>query len=176
MHYTAFDIVMNMPFSNPPGFSEIGTDVGGLIGSLHGMMTMASIITTFPIFPQLIRSPWINSLLAPRPTDKTGPGAIHGLAKAQVEQRLKISVESTVKRQDVLQWVIDHTDRDGNHMTAGMLEKEALDQVFAGSDTTSASMRAFILHVATNSRVLNKLIGDLSCRSCGFPVQTRGDF
>ena len=155
--YAAFDIVMEMLFSNPPGFLHAGTDVNGITKSLHVLLTAASVLASFPIIQRFILLPWINTLVKPRPTDEKGPGAIHGLAKKQVQQRLDSCGVPYHEKHDVLQWIIDHNDRNGEPMSREMLEKEALDQVFAGSDTTSAAVRVIILYVSTYPRVLRRL-------------------
>ena len=159
--YIAFDIVMDMLFSNPPGFLDRGKDVDGLIASLHALLVTASIVASFSILPRLILLPWINRLVAPRATDPSGPGAIHGLARKQIRQRKESKESHEPKKCDVLQWIMDHNKAEGKDMSPEMLEKEALDQVLAGSDTTSASMRAIIVHVATNPTVLDKLCREI---------------
>ena len=144
-------------FSNPPGFLQKGTDVNGIIESLQSLLTAASIVASFSILPRLILLPWINPLIMLHPSDKKGPGAIHGLAKKQVQKRLNSDGGRYQDKRDVLQWIIDHNGRNGEHMSPEVMEKEALDQVLAGSDTTSATLRVIILYVSTNPHVLRKL-------------------
>ena len=155
--YAAFDVVMEMLFSHPPGFLQQGIDVNGIIESLQSLLTAASIMASFSIIRRVILLPWINSLVKPHPTDKKGPGAIHGLAKGQVQKRLHSDVGSYQKKHDILQWIIDHNNRNGENMSPEMMENEALDLVLAGSDTTSAAIRVIVLYVSTNPRILRKL-------------------
>ena len=126
------------------------------------MVSAASVLTSFSTLPRLIRSPWDRSIRS---------ALTHGQERSQRDSRncefagTKLpdsNKDSREKKPRVLQCVVDYNDREGHHRTAGILEREALDQVFARSDTTSATMRALILHFATNSRVLNKLLGEIS--------------
>ncbi|KAF2100311.1 cytochrome P450 [Rhizodiscina lignyota] len=153
--WAAFDIAMDMAFSNPIGFVKAGHDVNGLIDSLHELLTGTGIIALFPKFVTFMQQPWLFPLIAPRPTDKKGPGALYGLAWSQVNKRFDAQDEE--KHEDILQWIIEREDREGQRLSKGVLENESVAPVLAGSDTSATVLRAIILYVATNPRVLNKL-------------------
>ena len=93
-------------------------------------------------------------LIGPKPTDKTGPGRIYKYAYDQVRKRFS----SAEPHSDLLQWIIDHEDKSGDRLGYGMLEQEALNPVFAGSDSVGALLRIMILYTATTPRVLNELL------------------
>ena len=153
--WAAFDIAMDMAFSNPIGFIESGSDVGGLIHSLHQLLTAAGTIALFPAIVMFFQQPWLFPLIAPRTTDKKGPGALYGLAWGQVQNRFK--EKGKVEHSDILQWLIEHEDKDGNRMSQERLEQESTAPVIAGSDTSATVMRSIVLFVSTNPRVLAKL-------------------
>lgn len=152
--YAAFDIVFDVVFSNPLGFLEQAKDINGLIASIHGLLDAVLIPGVFPVLTKLTHNAWLFPYIAPKPTDATGPGHIHGLAYKQVRNRFE-SLESTTKFNDVLQDIIDRSGPE--RMTREMLEQESVATVFAGSDTVAAHIRAAILYIATTPRVLMKL-------------------
>ena len=158
-HYVAFDIVLEMAFSSPPGFVRHGVDVGGLIASLHGLLNAAQFAGIFPIIMKFVHLPVLNTLIAPQPTDKTGPGLINGLAKKQVQDRL--DGEGTHSQCDILQSIIDHRDREGLTIHPKVLENEAVGPVLAGSDTVATVLRAAILYVSTSPRIWERLVKEL---------------
>ena len=158
-HWVAFDIVMEMAFSSAPGFVRSGLDVGGLIASLHGLLNAAQFAGLFPIIMKVIHLPVLNAIVAPQPTDRSGPGVINGTAKKQVQERLNGDKENA--QSDILQGIIDHRDREGLTIHPKVLENEAVGPVLAGSDTVATTLRAAILYVATNPRILRTLLKEL---------------
>lgn len=161
--YAAFDIVMDMVFSKPLGFLATASDVDGVISSLHGLLTSANIMALLPVLSKIIFTPWIFRYLAPKHTDKTGPGKVHGLAYAIVRQRYKDLQESAVQHNDILQWIIDKNNPDSENgpMPWPVLEQESLGPILAGSDSVAAHLRAVVLYVSTNPRVLVRLRAEI---------------
>lgn len=158
--FATFDVALEMAFSRPAGFIKTGTDVGGLIASLHELFAVAGAMALFPWTAKVLCHPWLFPLIGPKPTDKKGPGVMHGFAFQQVQARLAEKGAGT-QRQDILQWIMDHEDRDGVRLTRGELEQEAIAPVLAGSDTTASTLRTIILYVSTNLRVQGKLLGEI---------------
>ena len=153
--WAAFDIAMDVAFSNPLGFIKSGSDVGGLIGSLHELLTGAGSIALFPSIVNFMQQSWVFPFIAPRTTDKRGPGAIYGLAWSQLNRRFE--GKDTGRHSDILQWLIDHENRNGERLSRGRLEEESVAPVIAGSDTAATVLRAIVLFLSTNRRVLDKL-------------------
>ena len=52
---------------------------------------------------------------------------------------------------------MENKDKDSQHMSKSMLEQERIGFILAASDTTAGTLRALILAIASNPRVLNKL-------------------
>lgn len=157
--WAAFDIAMDVSFSNPLGFVKSGSDVNGLIDSLHSLLTTAGVIALFPRMVKLVQNSWLFPYIAPKPTDKTGPGALYGLAWGQVQNRF--AEKGEVQYNDLLQWLMEHEDKDGQRLSQRRLEQEATAPVMAGSDTTATVLRSIVLFVSTNSRVLSKLRNEI---------------
>jgi cytochrome P450 len=153
--FATFDIAMGMIFSNPVGFVKAGRDVNNIIASLHATLTFFGIAGLHPWIARLLYHPWLFPLIGPKPTDKGGPGAFLGFAQKQVASRLDKAMDSTSP--DILQWILDHPDKDGQHITKPMLEQESMGVALAASDTTAGTLRAIILAVGSNARILTKL-------------------
>ena len=78
-HYAAFDIVLDMTLSSPAGFLRQGVDVGGLLASLQALFNVAQVAGIYTVIMRILHLSWINPLLAPQPTDKSGPGVLQGV-------------------------------------------------------------------------------------------------
>lgn len=154
--FAAFDVAMDMAFSNPLSFTETGKDVDGIIHSLHSLSTGAGSIALFPSIVHFMQQPWIFPLVAPRPTAKSGPGYMYGLAWSQVKKRFD-EEKSGVEHNDILQWIMEHEDREGQRLNRAQLEQESMAPVFAGSDTSATVLRAITLFAYTNPRVLSRV-------------------
>ena len=159
-HWVAFDIVMDLVFSAKPGFVEHAKDVNGLIASLHYLLNTAQFVAMHPVIMKILYIPFINRHLAPQPTDKKGPGLVNGFAYTQVRERFSNDTTKEPKS-DILQSIIDYRDREGDNTHQKTIENEAVGPVLAGSDTTATVLRAAVLYVATNPRILRTLLAEL---------------
>lgn len=153
--WAAFDIVMDVVFSNPPGFLEQAKDVKGLIENIHSYFTAAIFPAIFTSLSRITHDPRIYPYIAPKTTDPTGPGLMQGLAYWQAKNRLRDLQDSTSKFSDVLQDIIDKSS--DKTLPPGFLEQESVAPIFAGSDTVSGHVRAAVLYITTTPRVLAKL-------------------
>jgi hypothetical protein len=80
-HYAAFDIVLDMTFSSPAGFLRLGIDVDGLLASLQALFNVAQVAGIYTVIMRILHLSWVNPLLAPQPTDKSGPGVLQGVSR-----------------------------------------------------------------------------------------------
>jgi hypothetical protein len=80
-HYAAFDIVLDMTLSSPAGFLKQGVDVGGLLASLQALFNVAQVAGIYTVIMRILHLSWINPLLAPQPTDRSGPGVLQGVRR-----------------------------------------------------------------------------------------------
>lgn len=65
---------MDMVFSRPLGFLKAASDVDRVIESLHSLITFVNSLALLPILSKIMLTPWLFEYLAPKLTDKTGPG------------------------------------------------------------------------------------------------------
>jgi hypothetical protein len=70
-----------MTFSSPAGFLKQGLDVSGMLASLAALFNIAQVAGTYTVIMKILHLPWINPLLAPQPTDKSGPGLLQGVGQ-----------------------------------------------------------------------------------------------
>ena len=154
--FATFDVATQMLFSEPVGFVEEGRDVDDVITSLHGLLAFVGVAGLHPWIARVLYHPWLFPLIGPKPTDKTGPGALHGFAYKKLDKRLA-KHDSGSDPHDILQWIMDHKDKEGQHMPRAMLEQESVGMIIAASDTTAGTLRALILAISSNLRVLNRL-------------------
>lgn len=157
--FAAFDIVMDMVFSNPIDFMKAGSDIDGIIKSLHTLLFGANVIAFFPSLMKVMLVPWIHKLIAPTPGDKSGPGQIHGLAFEQIRRRYD-DADAAEKYSDVLQIIMDK-NHDTNILSKAVLEQEAIAPILAGSDSVAAHVRAVVLFLTTNSVALSRLKSEI---------------
>lgn len=165
--WLASDIVMDMAFSQPFGFLEAAYDIDDVLGSIQNLIGAGAVMATFPIFSAILMIPWIHKLVAPKPTDATGPGRVHGIAFGQVRKRFQLLKDTREKPGDVLQRIIDKTNAEGEHLPKEQIDQEALDPVIAGSDSTASQIRAAILYLSTHPRVLEKLRAEIDAAESG---------
>jgi cytochrome P450 len=155
MQWTAFDIAMDAAFSSPLGLIKSRKDIGGLIHLLLTLLTGVGIIALFPSIVRFMYLPCLFPYVAPKISDKKGPGALYSLARTQVNRRSEVKDVET--HNDILQWLIDHENKGGERLSKIQLEQEPLAPVLAGSDTTATVLRTIILFLSTNRRVLDRL-------------------
>jgi cytochrome P450 len=96
----------------------------------------------------LAHVPWLGRFLAPSPKDPGGFGKILATCFSYVDQR---AADPTDERSDMLASFIRHG------IVGDELRTEAVEQVLAGSDTTSSAISGIFLHLMTNPRVKRRL-------------------
>jgi cytochrome P450 len=159
VHWLAFDVVMDLAFSEPVGFVKEGKDVNGLIGSLMELFDAAQVLVTIPALMKFLNKPSIHKYAGPKSTDPKGPGAIQGIADRAVAKRAKEG--NTANRRDLLQHFFQYRDAKGNPIPIEDIEIEAVSPVVAGSDTTATAIRVAILYIYTNIRVYRTLLAEI---------------
>ncbi|KAK3306016.1 cytochrome P450 [Chaetomium strumarium] len=89
--------------------------------------------------------------LGPKPTDKSGFGAMQGACFRYVDDRVRNAREGKDKRRDMLASFIRHG------LEGDELRSEVLLQLIAGSDTTAGALRGILLYVMAHKRVYVRL-------------------
>jgi cytochrome P450 len=156
----AFDLIMDVAFSETMGFCKAGYDVNGTISNLQSFLYIAQFLVNFPGLTNFLKHPFISKVAGPSIDDKTGPGFVQGMAVRAVRKRLK---EGNVKnRQDMLYQMMEYEDSEGRKLSPRELEVEAFAPIAAGSDTTAVTIRMSVLHIVTNPRIYNTLMEELA--------------
>lgn len=127
MQYAAMDTIMQMVFSSPPGFLQQGKDVNNLIGGIHALLNAGQVISQYPQIMKVLHLPLINPLLAPQPTDKTGPGVIAGVCEVSLRFVSSTDIRSL------------HTSRSGRGSATATRARNAM---FCRHSLTIATERA----------------------------------
>ncbi|KAL1863131.1 hypothetical protein Daus18300_008124 [Diaporthe australafricana] len=110
---------------------------------------------------------WLGRMFAPSPKDPTGFGKMVGTCFHYVDQR---AADPTDERSDMLASFIRHG------LVGDELRTEAVEQVLAGSDTTSSAISRIFLHLLANPRVQRKLQQEIdeAAQSGKYPMSTTG--
>lgn len=93
----------------------------------------------------------MQALAGPKPEDKTGLGAIVGVAQKVVAERFDASDEKSGRDRDMLDAFMKHG------LTQIEVEGGIVLQILAGSDSTATTIRMTFLLLLTNPRVYNRL-------------------
>lgn len=175
LNYLNFDILMDLVFSEPPGFVRQGKDVKGLIAANNMFVWMAQIIGIFPMFYSFMQLPLI-SRMGPQPTDTDGAGLLFGIAERSVQARLEARASDGSQKQsngldsvgtegrptrDMLQIMSEYRDAQDEPIPKDNLKNEAIVAMASGADTVACALRVAALHISTNPIVHARLCGEL---------------
>jgi len=142
MRFLPLDIITRLGYGKPFGHLDEGLDVTGYVGYLDATLKSVGMVLEIPLLRDIVFSRYGLSWLAPRPTDKHGPGRVMGIIHSLVSERFHH----------------DENDRTWNDMIGGFIrnglsqqevEGEANLQILAGSETTSTALAATLMHLAT---------------------------
>jgi hypothetical protein len=75
----AFDVVMDLAFSDPIGFCKEGRDVNNTVAGLQAMFYFALLMVNLPGLVTFIQQPWLFKRIGPSINDKKGPGFLQGV-------------------------------------------------------------------------------------------------
>ena len=75
----AFDVVMDLAFSDPIGFCKEGRDVNNTVAGLQSMFYFALLMVNLPGLVTFIKQPWLFKRIGPSINDKKGPGFLQGV-------------------------------------------------------------------------------------------------
>lgn len=147
VQYFTLDVISSVGFGRPFGMLASDRDAMNFIRSSEEGLYMASVFIALGI-SWLAHVPWLGRILAPSPKDPGGFGKILATCYSYVDQR---AADPTDERSDMLASFIRHG------IVGDELRTEAVEQVLAGSDTTSSAISGIFLHLMTNPRVKRKL-------------------
>lgn len=145
--FFTLDVLTEMAFEAPFGFLTKNKDIFQYIKQVSDFLSILELCCNFPFMQSLITSRLMSGF-SPKPTDKTGLGAMLGVAQEVVQRRYAPDAK-------------EYDDMLGsfkkNGLTVQEAESEAMLQILAGSDSTATAIRMTFLHILTSPRVYAKL-------------------
>lgn len=149
--YFTLDSLTDIAFGSPFGFLSHDTDLYEYNKSSTEFFPVMELATNIPFIHSILSSRLMQALAGPKPEDKTGLGAIVGVAQKIVAERFDPTNDKSGRDRDML----DAFMKYGLSQTE--VESESVLQILAGSDSTATSIRMTFLLLLTNPRVYNKL-------------------
>lgn len=159
-HYFTLDVIADLAFGAPFGDLETDSDVYGYIEILEETIVSVILASVMPWIMKMLQFPLFKGML-PSEKDKAGVGRVMAIAKKVTAERF--GPEPKVQR-----------DMLGSFIARGMgqseAESEILMQILAGSDTTATAVRATLLNIISNPRVLEALRREIDQAKPSWPV------
>lgn len=162
LHWYAFDVISSITFSNRLGFMEQEKDVGNIIEAIEGRLVYNSIVGQAPWLHRYIFGNSLVSYLAnaiPAVAVLNSSKYIVSFAAQQL-QRYQGKDSGSNQLPDML----DRFKRfkDGEQvMSDSELLSHAVSNIFAGSDTTAASLRAIFYYLCRTPSAHKKVLLEL---------------
>ncbi|OQV00515.1 hypothetical protein CLAIMM_05998 [Cladophialophora immunda] len=164
-HWTqsyAFDVIGAITFGVRFGFLDKGEDIGGIMSALHSTLIYAARAGVYAEWSTVLF--YLNAIVSAR----SMKGMAHTLSymQKQIDARLddkspKAEVTDDDTPVDFITRFLLLRSESPERVDRQAIETSALNNLFAGSDTTSISLCSVIYHVYQNSRVLSRLRGEL---------------
>ncbi|KAK4464777.1 cytochrome P450 monooxygenase mpaDE [Cladorrhinum samala] len=154
VQYFTLDAISDISFDEPFGFLTADSDLWQYIYTAESALTAVLFCTIWPWLTKIAASFPFNRLL-PSDDDPFGFGKIKGIARKQASERYGPNKKVN---NDMLGSFVNHG------LTPKEAESEIIVQTLAGSDTTATAIRATMLHVVTNPRVLAAFHAELDAR------------
>lgn len=162
LHWYAFDVITSITFSNRLDFMEQEKDVDQIIEAIESRLVYNSIIGQAPYLHNYIfGSPlvsWIASFI-PSLAVMNSSRFIVAFAAKQL-QRYQDSKTNVSELSDLLNRFKRFKDGEQTMSDAELLT-HATSSIFAGSDTTAASLRAIFYYTCRNPSVHAKLLAEI---------------
>ncbi|OHE90227.1 cytochrome P450, partial [Colletotrichum orchidophilum] len=158
--YFTLDVISDLAFGKPFGDLASDSDVYDYIHTTEQSMPNIVVAAVLPSLLHVLSLPLLRRLL-PSENDATGFGRLIRMAKEIAGERFGPSKKT---RQDMLGSFVTHG------LTQGEASSEILMQILAGSDTTATAIRATLLHLITNPRVLATLRAEIERFQPSWPV------
>lgn len=149
--FFTLDAISDLSYGRPFGYLANDADMFNYISMTESQLPTIMLTSVYPVLVDLLSSPVLNRLV-PSEKDLLGLGRITGIVKEIVAERFGPDKKI---RADMLGSFIAHG------LTQEEAESEVIMQVMAGSDTTATAIRATLLHVITNPRILGRIHEEL---------------
>lgn len=148
--YFALDVLTDLAFGESIGFLTSETDLFKYIKKSADFLPLMELGTNHPWIHRLLTSRLLVLLAGPKPTDKTGLGAVVGVARKTIVKRYAGCVEDGHCR-DMLDSFMAHG------LSQVEAESESLLQILAGADSAATCVRMTMLYLMTSPRSYAKL-------------------
>jgi cytochrome P450 len=163
LQYYAFDVVGEVTFAKKLGFLDMGGDVDGMMATIEGILTYASLCGQVPeMHPLLLGNPLFPILV---PAMESWNAVLIFTLKA-------INSRTSIRRDGELE-LTDDGEKDMLSRWAAVKNKDPLKMstrdiivhlstnVFAGSDTTAIALRATIYFLIKNPDKMRKTVDEI---------------
>ncbi|RBR23678.1 uncharacterized protein FIESC28_03474 [Fusarium coffeatum] len=160
--YFTLDVISALAFGEQFGDLETDSDVNGYINAMEESMPTIIVTTVMPWMMKLLQLPIFKPML-PSEKDKAGVGRVMAIAKKVAAERFGPNPK-------------EHRDMIGSFIARGLLqhevESEILMQILAGADTTATAIRATVLHIISNPRVVERMRAEIKEHRPSQPIIT----
>ncbi|KAK8137102.1 hypothetical protein PG984_005042 [Apiospora sp. TS-2023a] len=146
--YFTVDVITRLAFGKEFGFLAEETDKYNFLHELAALWPRMAAAADVPWIRTLIFSKPSLQLIGPKPRDKSGFGALMGVAEKEVGKRFAPGVE---KKKDMLGSFMHH----GLDQTE--CEVEGLFMVISGTESTASAIRCIMTYAMTTPSVYMKL-------------------
>ncbi|KAJ2894578.1 hypothetical protein MKZ38_007401 [Zalerion maritima] len=160
--FFTMDVISDIAFDTPYGFLDKDSDIKKYLEESEAIIPSLVITAVFPWMARALRSPIFKPLM-PTPEDDKGFGVLMGLTHKVVNERWSPSAKGSEKRD-----MVESFKKNG--LTADEAVSELGLTIIAGSDTTATAMRATLLHIITNPRVLSGLADEIKTFQPSSPI------
>ncbi|KAG7409722.1 Cytochrome P450 monooxygenase lolP1 [Fusarium oxysporum f. sp. rapae] len=144
--YFTLDVISALAFGEAFRDLETDSDVNGCISAIEESMPTIIATTVMPWMIKLLQLPIFRSML-PSERDKVGVGKVMAIAKKVAAERFGPNPKHEV-------------------------ESEILMQILAGADTTATAIRATLLYIISNPRVVHAMRAEIDDAKPNLPVVT----
>lgn len=162
LHWYAFDTITSITFSNRLGFMEDECDVDHIIAAIEGRLVYNSVIGQAPFLHKYFLGNAIVARIAnliPAIAIMNSSRYIVAFAAKQL-QRYQSKEFNTAELPDMLDRFKRWNDEE-EVMNPSELLSHASSNIFAGSDTTAASLRAIFYYLCRTPRAHLKLLDEI---------------
>lgn len=163
LHWYAFDVISSITFSNRLGFMEEERDVENIIEAIEGRLVYNSIVGQAPWLHQYLFGNFVVAWLAnwiPAVAIMNSSKFIVSFAAKQLQRYHQKDFNIDFQLADML----DRFKRfkDGEQvMSDSELLTHAVSNIFAGSDTTAASLRAIFYYLCRTPSSHEKVLAEI---------------
>lgn len=149
--YFTLDVLTKIAFGTPFGYLSRNEDVYSYIKETTPFLSVLELASNFTFFQRILSSRAMAPF-APKTTDKTGMGAMLGVAKDVVAERYAPDAKT-------------YPDMMGSFLRCGLSQQEAESEsmltILGGSDSTATAVRMTLLYVLTSPCVYATLLAEL---------------